>query len=172
MMLYTCVAGLQLNLADAASPFCRAAAQGLASSLGEVNAEIGLSMLAAEQNDLDGARAHLEAARRSRWFDAVPANAIYAARAEAQIAARAGDFAAMKAAVARARARIQANRELAQRAPIFVAWLEIAAGEWAIGLRETEYACATLASAAEHYQRIGGDAGIGRADILRREAGC
>jgi hypothetical protein len=172
MILYTCVAGLELNEAAAAAPICTAAAQGLAGSLGEVNAQVGLSMLAAEQDDLDAARGLLQSARHSRWFDSIPANAIYAARAEAQIAARAGDFAAMKAAIQRAHARIRANRELSQRAPIFFAWLEIASGQWAIELNEQAYGCAALASAEAHYRRIGGEPGAARAQASRREAGC
>ncbi|MBL8548813.1 MAG: adenylate/guanylate cyclase domain-containing protein [Hyphomonadaceae bacterium] len=172
MILYTCVAGLDLNRPDAAAPYCQAAARGLQGSLGEPIAEVGLAMLAAEENDLDAARKHLDAARRSRWFDTIPANAIYALRAEAQIAARARDFSAMKGAVQRARARIQANRELAQRAPIFIAWLELGSGGWALDLGERAFACTTLASAAAHYTAIGGDPGARRAEALRTGAGC
>jgi class 3 adenylate cyclase len=172
LMLNTCAAAVQLRQTALAEPYCRAGAQALEGSTGEASGEIALAMLDAEIGDLVAAHAHLEAGRNSRSFAAIPANAIYAGRVEAQIAAMGGDFAAMDSAIDRTIQRLRTTQPLAQRADIFIPWLEIGRGQWAIELGHADAGCAALARAVQIYSRIGAAPGAAHAAALSAAAHC
>lgn len=172
MTVTTCIAGLQLGQVAQAAPYCLAGARGVAGSVNEPTGEVALTMLAAAQGDLIGARAHLAAARNSRWFQAVPANIVYAGWAEASIAAASRDFDAVQRIVSRTIAQVRGAPALAPRAELFIALLENARAQWAFALNERAEGCAALIRARAAYAAIGGDPGAARAGRDFAAAGC
>lgn len=172
MMVTTCIAGLQAERPERVAPYCQAGARGLSGSVGEPMGSIGLAMLATEQDDLVAARAHLEGARGSPWYDAIPATAAYAGWTEARIAAKAGDLDAMHAAIDRTLRRIQSTPALAPRAAMFTAFLERRRGaEDAIAGRLDE-GCAALARSLAAYREIGAEPGANAVERARSELVC
>ena len=172
MMVTTCIAGLQAERPERVAPYCQAGASGLAGGASEPQGAIALAMLAAEQDDLVAARAHLAAARASRWYGAIPSDLAYAGWTEARIAAKAGDLEDMHQAIDRTLRRVRAAPALAPRAAMFTAFLEQRRGaEDAAAGRNTE-ACAALARSYAAYREIGGEAGAARAERARGDLNC
>ncbi len=172
MILNTCIAGVMLGQARAAAPLCRAGAQGLEDGPNAATGHVTLGMLAAETGDLSRARLELDAARAMASYRTAPAVAFYAARLDANIAAREGDFAALEASVARTTRLISSTRGLRERAHIFNAALQSAFGEWTLALGQTARGCAALGDAQREYAAIRAEPGVQRMQRLRTAARC
>lgn len=172
LILNTCIAGVMLGRAREAAPLCRAGAQGLSGGANEATGQVTLGMMAAETGDLARARAALAAARAAPSFSTAPAVAFYAGRLEANIAARAGDFPAVEAAIAETTRFIRSTPGMAERRRIYEAALQSALGGWAADLGQTRRACAALAEAEAHYAAINAPPGARRMQRAQREAGC
>ncbi len=172
MMITTCIAGLQVDSAIRAEPYCRAGARGVAGAIGEPSGELALAMLETEKNNFAAARAHLEAARQSRWYAAIPSTMAYAGWTEARIAAKEGHIEQMHAVLDRTMRRVRASPALAPLASMFAAFLERRRADEDAAAGRTADACAALARAIAAYRRIGGEQGAATAARAGNDLEC
>jgi hypothetical protein len=172
MMITTCIAGLQVDDAAIVAPYCETGAQGAMGSSAEPSGELALAMLTTELNQLTAARAHLEAARNSRWFATIPSTMAYAGWAEARIAAKEGRIEQMHAVLDRTLRRVRASPALAPRALMFTAFLERRRADEDAAAGRIGAACAALARAVAAYRGIGGDQGAAATEQIRNDLEC
>ncbi len=172
MMITTCIAGLEVARVAMVKPLCVEGAAGLSGTVGEPSGEVALAMLATEEGDFVAAQAHLEAARRSRWFSQLPANVFYIGWSEARLAAARGDLAAMSASIDRTLRQVRGSSAMVARAPMFVALLERVRADGALAAGAVGDACSALGRSVVAYRRVGGEEGARSAERLRHGLAC